>query len=231
MAIVKSIDNEKTIIPHPGRAITDDFIDAATHYRIVIEEETCARSILTVFMTTLNPQTMEIITPEDRREDLLQESVAREGEFEIRSRRERNLDTGGEYITEKLYLLETGEYLLQQRYRAYSACPAASLIDSYKRILARYAEQEAKKFAPLKTMTRDQIITFLTFDIRKARRTEGEQGGDENTCFDPKQWNEYRTYVPQIDSMIEEIFHGVFIGCWPEAEEDARARLGKIRRR
>jgi|GEM_PF-3417941 len=230
MANVKSIDNELTIIPHPGRAITDDFIDPATRYRVIIEEETCARGIRTIFMTTLDPQTMQVIEPKDRRANLLQESVACEGEFEIRSRRERNLETGGEYITEELYLLGTGEYLLQQRYRAYSPSPAASLIDSYKNILARQAEQKANRYAPLKTMTRDQKIVFLIGDIRKARRVEGENGRDENTCFDPKQWNEYRTYVPRIDSMVEEIFHGVFIGCWPEAEEDAKARLGLLSR-
>jgi len=47
--------------------------------------------------------------------------------------------------------------------------------------------------------------------------------------FDPESWDEYRKIEPDIDDMVEDIFYSVFIGCLPEAEDDARARLGRPR--
>ena len=70
-------------------------------------------------------------------------------------------------MTEELYRTETGEYLMQKRVRAYTRTPAPSLVKSYEQFLVNQAQQKAKKYAPLKDMTRAQKVTFLSVTLAK----------------------------------------------------------------
>jgi len=221
---VPKIETSKSgyqVLPDDNARIVRDFIDFETGYRVVCERK---NDDLITNITTLNAESGEIVLAKDRKSNI-GESVAQAEGYEIRTVRRLDPETSNELVQETLIAPTSGEVLHSRERVAFQPTAPTPILSLYSDRLEResVAEDNIRSF---QSLPREEQIRRLTREFRQARRARAELGDDENTIFDPDQFASYREMAPEIETMLEEIFRGVFIGCWPKDEADARRRLG-----
>lgn len=195
-----------TIEATDGRTIKEVFRDLTTGLLIVREEEGEGRSRRR-FITTVDPETGQIIPIEERKHhiDYAEQRVLDEGtKLELRSRRKIDATTGDETIDETLVTPDGVEVGRRERI-AFFPSKLSTLLDDHEREEAEKAKAElfwTTEYAAMDFEARAAHWAGLMF---RHMRWQSESGLDPYAGFNREWFDEAKTREPDFDRMFDYI--------------------------
>jgi hypothetical protein len=234
MKLIKNLSNsnddlyERFIITETeDRRIFRKFIDYETGYLIVLELNKLDKSDNRLYTNVINPQTGEIISPQERIKQInTTEQEIRDERLGLTllSRRTVDEQTGSESLDERLLETATQRQILSGKSAAFDPEPRKNLIERHLEYLAekRKSEEFWKNEYPQKTFEEKQA--FWAQSIYRYMRWQGESGQDEFGVFTRENYLDWKAKEPQIDLILDFIIKRF---PWEMTTQEAREFINK----
>ncbi len=187
------------------RKITEQFIDYETGY-LIVRETSKDESDTLIYTTVIEPESGEIIKPQERMKQISTEekvTIDEENGLKITTLRTINEKTGAESIHEKLIEISTQKQIRSSMSNAFSAKPRETIMDSYHKSKERQKKHQDFWNIEYPNKTFEEKQVFWVEYIYRSMRMKGELGLDEYTVFNKTSYEEWKAQEPQIDIMLD----------------------------
>jgi hypothetical protein len=222
-----------SIEPTAGKQILAVYFDFATKLLIVEElaDSNKGEQSQTIYVTTIDAAAAKIIPP-DERKNYIDYSEASEIEEELGLKRifsrEINFETGGEFIKEKLFKLDSSVEISSSTRIAFGRTAPPTAFDYYKQRLAEQAREELFWKTEYAAKNFEERAAYWASGMLRQMRRQSESGLDEYAAFTPAWHESARSREPEFDKMLSFIFQRYRreFDYQDYREDEIRRRLG-----